>query len=82
MASKRAIRRRAERTGTLRRFLGKQSGCRNKRQFSTLEEAQEALISLMRASYYDQQPMNAYLCVITHEHWHIGHTKICEECRG
>jgi hypothetical protein len=73
MASKRALRRRAVRENRLHIFIRTQHACGNKNQFATADEAEDALRSLMRSSYFDGGPMNVYLCPITQDHWHFGH---------
>lgn len=73
MASKRAQRRRAERTGHLSKFLHAQHACANKERFLTEAAAATALESLTNCRYFDGGNMNVYLCPTSKDHWHVGH---------
>jgi hypothetical protein len=45
----------------------------NKQPFDTFDQAEGEMLSLMGASYYDGEDLNAYLCPVTENHYHFGH---------
>lgn len=79
MSSKRAIRRRLARKPLSSKHdlqINRRNACEGKTKYMTWDDADEAMVSLMKSDVFSGGEMNVYQCPIYKSHYHIGHTPI------
>jgi len=78
MASKRRLRRQAERKDKRDAFYRNSNRCFTKQAFYSREDAEYNMERLKASVFYDGRELNVYVCPLSQEdspHYHFGHVR-------